>query len=56
MVTLFWEEKFKLDVWYVDNSGFFLDMIILIKTLYKVFLDRVTTKDGDPCLSLKALT
>ena len=32
-----WEEKFKLDVWYVDNSGFFLDMIILIKTLYKVF-------------------
>ena len=44
-----WEEKFKLDVWYVDNSGFFLDMIILIKTLYKVFFRiGVTTKDGDP--------
>jgi len=31
-----WEEKFKLDVWYVDNISIFLDMKILILTLVKV--------------------
>ena len=28
-----WEERFKLDVWYVDNRSFFLDMKILWMTL-----------------------
>lgn len=32
-----WEEKFKLDVWYVDNMSFALDMKILWMTLVKVF-------------------
>lgn len=31
-----WEEKFLLDVWYVKNQSFFLDMKILAKTLIKV--------------------
>lgn len=31
-----WEEKFKLDVWYVDNLSFALDMKILWKTIKKV--------------------
>jgi sugar transferase EpsL len=31
-----WEEKFKLDVWYVDNQSLRLDLIILWKTAYKV--------------------
>jgi len=31
--ALSWEEKFKLDVWYVDNQSFLLDMLILWKTL-----------------------
>jgi len=31
-----WEEKFKLDVWYVDNRTFFLDFKILFLTLVKV--------------------
>lgn len=31
-----WEEKFKLDVWYVDNQSFWLDIKILILTLKKV--------------------
>lgn len=35
--TLTWEAKFKLDVWYVDNSSFFLDTKILLLTIYKVF-------------------
>lgn len=31
-----WEEKFKLDVWYVDNVSFTLDMKILWMTLRNV--------------------
>jgi len=31
-----WEEKFKLDVWYVDNWSFFLDIRILLMTIGKV--------------------
>ncbi len=31
-----WEEKFKLDVWYVDNQSFFLDVKILALTILKV--------------------
>lgn len=32
-----WDEKFKLDVWYVDHWGFMLDVKILLLTLKKVF-------------------
>jgi sugar transferase EpsL len=31
-----WEEKFKFDVWYVDNYSFMLDMKILFMTVLKV--------------------
>lgn len=31
-----WEEKFKLDVWYVENQSFKLDMFILYKTVMNV--------------------
>lgn len=31
-----WEEKFDLDVWYVDNRSFALDLRILILTVLKV--------------------
>ena len=31
--ALSWEEKFKLDVWYVDNFSLWLDMRILIATV-----------------------
>lgn len=31
-----WEEKFKLDVWYVDHQSFWLDMKILWMTALKV--------------------
>lgn len=31
-----WEEKFVLDVWYVDHQSFWLDIQILIRTLTKV--------------------
>ncbi len=32
-----WEEKFKYDVWYVDNRTFWLDIKILALTVKKVF-------------------
>jgi lipopolysaccharide/colanic/teichoic acid biosynthesis glycosyltransferase len=33
-----WEEKFKLDVWYVDNRSFWLDLKILLLTVKKVWV------------------
>ena len=35
--ALSWEEKFKLDVWYVDNATVLLDIKILMLTVVKVF-------------------
>ena len=32
-----WEQKFKLDVWYVDNQSLWLDIKILLLTVKKVF-------------------
>ncbi len=34
--ALSWEEKFELDVWYVDNRSLLLDMKIIIMTLKQV--------------------
>ena len=36
-----WEEKFELDLWYVDNCSLWLDIKILFKTIKKVI-----SKDG----------
>ncbi len=35
--SLTWEEKFALDVWYVDHRTFWLDMKIVVRTFFKVF-------------------
>ena len=35
--SLSWEEKFALDVWYVDHRTFWLDMKIVVMTFFKVF-------------------
>jgi lipopolysaccharide/colanic/teichoic acid biosynthesis glycosyltransferase len=41
-----WAEKFKLDVWYVDNLSFCLDMRIFFLTLKKIFqTDDVNASD-----------
>lgn len=34
--ALSWEEKFRLDVWYVDNWNLWLDLKILLMTVVKV--------------------
>ena len=36
--TISWKKKFEYDVWYVDNVSFLLDVKIIIKTIYKLFL------------------
>ena len=35
-----WEEKFRLDVWYVEHVSFFLDLSIIIKTIAVVLKRR----------------
>ncbi len=35
--SLSWEEKFALDVWYIDHHSFWLDMRIVVMTFFKVF-------------------
>jgi lipopolysaccharide/colanic/teichoic acid biosynthesis glycosyltransferase len=35
--SLPFSERFKLDVWYVDNISFKLDMLIFFKTILKIF-------------------
>jgi len=41
-----WDEKFKLDVWYVDNRSFWLDIKILFFTVKKVFVKEGISADG----------
>ena len=41
-----WEDKFKFDVWYVDNQSFWLDIKILWKTLVEVFKREGISQDG----------
>lgn len=41
-----WEDKFKLDVWYVDNRSFWLDFKILLLTVKKVFVKEGISADG----------
>jgi len=46
-----WEEKFKLDVWYVDNYSFWLDMKILWMTFNKVFKREGISQEGQATMS-----
>ncbi|WP_423840101.1 sugar transferase [Vibrio mytili] len=41
-----WEEKFKLDVWYVDNRSLWLDIKVLFLTVRKVFVKEGISADG----------
>ena len=38
--TITWEERFKLDVWYVDHQSFLLDFKILFLTIFAVLLRK----------------
>jgi sugar transferase EpsL len=46
-----WEEKFKLDLWYVDNQSLQLDCRILWMTLAKVFCSEGISEQGQATMS-----
>ena len=45
--TISWEEKFKLDVWYLEHQSIWLDVQILILTLKRVFQSHGISADGE---------
>ena len=45
--ALSWEEKFVLDVWYVDNRSLWLDIKIIFLTVKKVVMRDGITADGE---------
>lgn len=44
--ALTWDEKFRLDVWYVDNRNLVMDAKILVKTLLAVARRQGISNDG----------
>ena len=44
--ALTWDEKFRLDVWYVDNWSFWLDIRILLITVWKVLTGEGISQPG----------
>lgn len=41
-----WEEKFELDIWYVENRSFWLDVKILLLTVKEVFIREGISAEG----------
>jgi len=42
-----WEDKFKFDVWYVDNISFSTDINIIFKTIKKVLISEGISAEGN---------
>lgn len=42
-----WDDKFKYDVWYIDNYSFWLDIKILFLTIKKVFVREGISAEGE---------
>ena len=49
--ALGWEEKFKLDVWYVDNRSLWLDLKIIFLTIKKVVVREGISAEGEATMS-----
>ncbi len=41
-----WEDRFKFDIWYIDNQSFWLDIKILFFTVKKIFFREGIIADG----------
>jgi lipopolysaccharide/colanic/teichoic acid biosynthesis glycosyltransferase len=41
-----WEQKFDLDVWYVDHQAFGLDLSIFFKTIKNIITSEGISQDG----------
>ncbi|MCZ8539059.1 sugar transferase [Psychrobacillus psychrodurans] len=46
-----WGEKFELDIWYVENQSFLLDLKILLLTVKKVFIKEGITEEGQATIT-----
>lgn len=44
--SISWEEKFKLDIWYVDHWNLWLDLKILLLTVWKVIHREGISQEG----------
>lgn len=44
--TLSWQDKFKLDVWYVDHCSFLTDMKVILTTIKKVIARDGISQNG----------
>ena len=49
--SLSWEDKFKLDTWYVEHQSFLLDMKILLKTVKKVIIKDGISAEGEATMT-----
>ena len=49
--SLTWEDKFKLDTWYVEHQSFLLDMKILLKTVKKVIIKDGISAEGEATMT-----
>lgn len=49
--SLTWEEKFKLDTWYVEHHSFLLDMKILLQTVKKVIVKDGISANGEATMT-----
>lgn len=49
--TLSWEDKFELDVWYVENRSFWLDIKILFLTVKKVLVKADINAEGEATMT-----
>lgn len=49
--TVGWEDRFALDVWYVDHWSLWLDMRILLATVRKVFRGEGVSGQGVPTMT-----
>ncbi|MEW9679319.1 sugar transferase [Pseudomonas sp. TE50-2] len=49
--ALSWEEKFDLDVWYVDNRSIWLDIKIIALTVKKVVVREGISAEGEATMS-----
>ena len=46
-----WEDKFRLDVWYVDHQSFWLDLRIFMITIWKVICREGISAAGEATMS-----
>lgn len=46
-----WEEKFKLDTWYVENQSILLDFKIMLKTVKKVLAKDDISAEGEATMT-----